>query len=121
MDAKVFKNLIKEAVREAVREELGLLLLEQKKQSIQESLNNDTTNINYSSRDVMPGNPNIRASLRSKMGEAFGFQQQQPAKLAIIDAVDENTGEKVNPFAAFLADSAANMTAQDLSGLRNLG
>jgi hypothetical protein len=42
-------------------------------------------------------------------------------KLEIINAVDETTGEKINPFAAFLADSAANMTAQDISGLRNLG
>jgi hypothetical protein len=55
------------------------------------------------------------------MGEAFGFQQTPSNKLAVIDAVDEATGEKVNPFAAFLADSASNMTAQDISGLRNLG
>ena len=34
MNAKVFKNLIKEAVREAVREEIGVLLLEQKKQEL---------------------------------------------------------------------------------------
>jgi hypothetical protein len=76
--------------------------------------------ISLTSNNIMPGDPNIRASLRAKMGEAFGFQQPA-SKLEVIDAVDENTGEKINPFSAFLADSAANMTAQDLSGLRNLG
>ncbi len=39
MNAKVFKNLIKEAVREAVREEIGVLLLEQKKQELNENFN----------------------------------------------------------------------------------
>jgi hypothetical protein len=53
------------------------------------------------------------------MGEAFGFQQPA-SKLAVIDAVDESTGEKLNPFAAFIADAANNMTAQDKSGLRQL-
>jgi hypothetical protein len=115
MNAKVFKNLIKEAVREAVREEIGVLLLEQKKQEL-----NESKTFSFTSNDIKPGNPDVRASLRSKMGEAFGFQQPSP-KLEVINAVDENTGEKVNPYAAFLADAAANMTAQDLSGLRNLG
>ena len=53
------------------------------------------------------------------MGEAFGFQQPQ-TQLKVIDAVDEATGERVNPFAAFIADAAANMTSMDKSGLRNL-
>ena len=114
MNAKVFKNLIKEAVREAVREEVGVLLLEQRKQEL-----NENKTFSFTSNDVVASS-DARASLRTKMGEAFGFQQSSP-KLEIIDAVDKKTGEKVNPFAAFLADSAANMTAQDLSGLRNLG
>jgi hypothetical protein len=54
------------------------------------------------------------------MGEQFGFQHPQP-KLEVINAVDEVTGERVNPFAAFLADSAANMTPQERAGLKNLG
>jgi len=49
----------------------------------------------------------------------FGFQQPQQ-QLKVIDAVDEATGEKVNPFAAFIADAAANMTPMDRSGLRQL-
>jgi hypothetical protein len=75
--------------------------------------------MSYTSADVMPGNPDVRSSLRSKMGEAFGFQPQQQ-QLKVIDAVDEATGEKVNPFAAFIADAASNMTAMDRSGLRQL-
>lgn len=54
------------------------------------------------------------------MGEAFGFQQPSLNKLEVINAVDESTGEKINPFAAFIADAANNMTAQDRSGLRQL-
>ena len=114
MNAKVFKNLIKEAVREAVREEIGILLLEQKKQEL-----NENKTFSFTSDDI-PINKEVKSSLRAKMGEAFGFQQPTN-KLEIINAVDKNTGEKINPFAAFIADSAANMTAQDLSGLRNLG
>ena len=53
------------------------------------------------------------------MGAEFGFQQPQKV-LKVIDAVDETTGEKVNPYLAFIADSAANMTPMDKSGLRNL-
>jgi hypothetical protein len=52
------------------------------------------------------------------MGDAFGFQQ--PNKLEVINAVDENTGEKINPFAAFIADAANNMSPMDKQGLRNL-
>ena len=60
------------------------------------------------------------------MGEQFGFnqpQQYQPSMpLEVIrDQVDENTGEPVNPYLAFLADSAANMTPQERAGLKNLG
>jgi hypothetical protein len=54
------------------------------------------------------------------MGEAFGFQPSTP-KLEVIKAVDEVTGEPVNPYLAFINDAANNMTAQDRSGLRNLG
>jgi len=68
----------------------------------------------------LSNNSDVRSSLRAKMGEAFGFQQPQP-KLEVIDAIDENTGERINPFAAFIADSAANMTPQERAGLKNLG
>ena len=119
MNARLFKKLIKEAVIEAIQEELPFVLEEhlakQEKQALREE-----RSMKFTSNDVIAGNPDVRASLRSKMGEAFGFQQPTP-KLAVIDAVDESTGERINPFAAFLADSAANMTPQERAGLKNLG
>ncbi len=78
------------------------------------------TTMSFTSADVIPGNPDVRSSLRSKMGEAFGFQQPQPT-LKVIDAVDEVTGEPINPYLAFINDSANNMTPQERAGLKNLG
>ena len=108
MNSKVFKQLIKEAVREAVREEIGVLLLEQKKQELTEG-----KTISFTSNDVPTGNVEARSALRSKMGAMFGYEQPQ-SQLKVDTTSD-------NPFAAFIADAGANMTAQDLSGLRNLG
>jgi len=108
MNAKLFKQLIKEAVREAVREEIGVLLLEQKKQELTES-----KTFTFSSDDVPTGNIEARTALRSKMGAMFGYDTPQP-QLKVDPKAD-------NPFMAFIEDAGANMTAQDLSGLRNLG
>jgi hypothetical protein len=119
MNTKAFKRLIKEAVIDAIHEELPFILEEHMAKQEKKALREGKT-FNYTSNDVIAGNPDIRSSLRAKMGEAFGFQQPQP-KLEVIDAIDEATGERVNPFAAFLADSAANMTPQERAGLKNLG
>ena len=118
MNTKAFKRLIKEAVIDAIHEELPFILEEHMAKQEKKALREGRT-MSYTSADVMPGNPDVRSSLRSKMGEAFGFQPQQQ-QLTVIDAVDEATGEKVNPFAAFIADAASNMTAMDRSGLRQL-
>jgi hypothetical protein len=119
MNTKAFKRLIKEAVIDAIHEELPYILEEHMAKQEKKALREGKT-MSFTSADVITGagNPDVRASLRSKMGEAFGFQQQQ--QLKVIDAVDETTGEKVNPFAAFIADAAANMTPMDRSGLRQL-
>jgi hypothetical protein len=119
MNTKAFKKLIKEAVIDAIHEELPFILEEHMVKQEKKALRESKT-FSYTSNDIIPGNPDVRSSLRAKMGEAFGFQQSQP-KLEIIDAVDETTGERINPFAAFLADSAANMTPQERAGLKNLG
>jgi hypothetical protein len=56
------------------------------------------------------------------MGAMFGYNQSAARNdLKIIDAVDPSTGDKVNPYLAFINDAASNMTAADKSGLRNLG
>jgi len=107
MNAKLFKQLIKEAVREAVREEIGVMILEQKKQELTEG-----KTVSFSSSDV-PVGADAKTALRSKMGAMFGYEQPQ-SQLKVDTTSD-------NPFAAFIADAGANMTAQDLSGLRNLG
>jgi hypothetical protein len=119
MNTKAFKRLIKEAVIDAIHEELPFILEEHMAKQEKKALRENRT-MSFNSSDVMQGNPDVRASLRAKMGEQFGFQQPQP-KLEVIDAIDDATGERVNPFAAFLADSAANMTPQERAGLKNLG
>ena len=120
MNTKAFKRLIKEAVIDAIHEELPYILEEHMVKQEKKALREGKA-VGFTSTDVITGtgNPDVRSSLRSKMGEAFGFQQPQPA-LKVIDAVDEITGEKVNPFAAFIADAAANMTPMDKQGLRQL-
>jgi hypothetical protein len=118
MNTKLFKKLIKEAVIDAIHEELPYILEEHMVKQEKKALREGKT-MSFTSADVIPGNPDVRASLRSKMGEAFGFQPAAPS-LKVIDAVDESTGEKVNPFAAFIADAAANMSPMDRQGLRQL-
>ncbi len=54
------------------------------------------------------------------MGDMFGIKKPQTNELKIIDKVDEQTGERVNPFLAFMEDTKNNLTPQDISGLRNL-
>jgi hypothetical protein len=117
MNVKSFKKLIKEAVAEAIYEELPEILnevLNQNKQPLREN-----KSFNFTSTDAVPLSGDVRNSLMAKMGAEFGFQQPQ-STLKVIDAVDESTGEKVNPYLAFIADAANNMTPMDRSGLRQL-
>ena len=121
MNIKVFKRLIKEAVIDAMHEELPEILNEvmarQNKTALTESKTMSFTSANVPTNPLPNG---VRSQLASQMGEAFGFQPSTP-KLEVINAVDESTGEPVNPYLAFINDAANNMTAQDRSGLRNLG
>jgi len=119
MNIKVFKKLIKEAVTEAIYEELPDIINEVLTKQNKQTLREDKV-FNFTSADVIPLSGDVRSSLMAKMGAEFGFQQPQRNDLKVIDAIDESTGEKVNPYLAFLNDSAVNMTAQDRSGLRNL-
>jgi hypothetical protein len=118
MNIKVFKKLIKEAVVEAIYEELPEIINEalakQNKQPLTEN-----RSMNFTSNSI-PLAGDVRNSLMAKMGAEFGFQQPQRNDLKVIDAVDESTGEKVNPYLAFINDAANNMTPHDRSGLRNL-
>ena len=125
MNTKAFKRLIKEAVIDAIHEELPFILEEHMAKQEKKALRENRT-MSFNSSDIMPGNSDVRASLRSKMGEQFGFNQPQQYQSSIPlevihDKIDETTGEPVNPYLAFLADSAANMTPQERAGLKNLG
>ena len=118
MNVKLFKKLIKEAVTEAIYEELPDIINEalakQNKQPLREN-----KSFNFTSADIAPLSGDVRSSLMAKMGAEFGFQPPAP-QLKVIDEIDETTGEKVNPYLAFIADAAANMSPMDKSGLRNL-
>ena len=118
MNVKLFKKLIKEAVTEAIYEELPDIINEalakQNKQPLREN-----KSFNFTSADVAPLPGDVRSSLMAKMGAEFGFQSQRN-DLKVIDAVDESTGEKINPYLAFINDAAANMSPMDRSGLRQL-
>jgi hypothetical protein len=118
MNVKLFKKLIKEAVTEAIYEELPDIINEALAKQNKQPLREGKT-FNFTSADAAPLSGDVRNSLMAKMGAEFGFQQPQPA-LKVIDAVDESTGEKVNPYLNFIADAAANMSPMDKSGLRNL-
>jgi hypothetical protein len=121
MNVTLFKKLIKDAVTEAIHNELPSIINEalakQNKQQISEG-----KVFNFNSGNV-PANglpQDVRSSLMAQMGESFGYSQSQPTKLAVIDAVDESTGERVNPYLAFINDAANNMSHADKAGLRNL-
>lgn len=107
MKIDLFKKLIKEAVAEAVREELTNILGEQQTKPKLNHLQEQ--NFNFTSNDVMT----TRTNLREKMGNMFGFEEPQ-SQLKV-----DNNSE--NPYLAFIADAASNMTPQERSGLKNLG
>jgi hypothetical protein len=119
MNIKLFKKLIKEAVTEAIYEELPDIINEALAKQNKPTLREGKT-VSFTSADVAPLSGNVRESLMAKMGAEFGFQQPQRNDLKVIDAVDESTGEKVNPYLAFINDAAANMSPMDRSGLRQL-
>ena len=120
MNTKTFKKLIKEAVVDAIHEELPYILEEHMARQEKKALCENKT-LNFTSANVPSTVSNVRNQLATQMGEVFGFSQPSATNsLKVIDAVDESTGEKVNPYLAFIEDAANNMTPMDRQGLRNL-
>jgi microcompartment protein CcmL/EutN len=124
MNIKAFKRLIKEAVIDAIHEELPEILNEAMARQNRKPLSENQT-MSFTSTDIKP-NVAVRSQLAEKMGSMFGMtpqpQYQSSVPLEVIrDQVNEETGEPVNPYLAFLVDSANNMTPQERSGLKNLG
>jgi hypothetical protein len=122
MNIKAFKRLIKEAVAEAIYEEMPEIIAEVAKQMNKQPLTENRT-LSFTSADVPGGRlpADVRNSLAAKIGASMGIQSTAPVtKLEVIKEVNPSTGEPVNPYLAFIADAAANMTAQDRAGLANL-
>jgi hypothetical protein len=127
MNIKAFKKLIKEAVIDAIHEELPYILEEHMAKQDKKALRENRT-MSFTSNDIQPANPAVRNQLAEKMGSMFGMstpaqsQYQSSVPLEVIkNGVDDTTGEPVNPYLAFLVDSANNMTPQEKAGLKNLG
>ena len=124
MNIKAFKRLIKEAVIDAIHEELPEILNEAMARQNRKPLSENQT-MSFTSTDIKP-NAAVRSQLAEKMGTMFGMspqpQYQSSVPLEVIrDQVNDETGEPVNPYLAFLVDSAQNMTPQEKAGLKNLG
>jgi len=125
MNIKAFKKLIKEAVVDAIHEELPYILEEHLAKQDKKALRESRT-MNFTSTDIQPTTSAVRSQLAEKMGTMFGMspqpQYQSSVPLEVIrDQVNDETGEPVNPYLAFLVDSAQNMTPQEKAGLKNLG
>jgi hypothetical protein len=98
MKVDVFKKLIKEAVREVLREELSQV----KSTPIQE---NRTMSFTTQDVDMVA----YRQNLASSMGL---ISSPQPSH---IKTITQPTG---NPYLDIIAETAANMTPQDLAAMR---
>lgn len=109
MDAIKFKTLIKEAVREAVREEIGVMLLEQLKSgNTQARPINENQSLSFNSGDVH--SVGMRAQMGNKMSEMFGMPNGiKPQSNLQVDPTSDN------PFAAFINDTAANLTRSEMN------
>lgn len=118
MNVKAFKGLIKEAVAEAVREELLAILSDSPKAVSKPSSLQESKTVSFTTNDIHE-TLDVRAQLRSKMGAAFGFNTPAVSSYNGAELKVDPTND--NPFTDFIMDAAANMSAQDKAGLKNLG
>jgi hypothetical protein len=113
MKADLFKKLIKQCVKEAMREELPLVLLEYQQRSTK-----STPIITEEMKPLFQSNPEeireVRSTMKNKMSELFGLPEPQ-------QLTTTNNVENENPYLTFIADSAKNLTPQELAGLKNYG
>jgi hypothetical protein len=116
MDAKQFKSVIKEAVREAVREEIGLMLLEQLKSgnAVQSKPLTENRSLSFDSGDVH--SIGMRSQVGNKMAEMFGM----PAGAKPQSNLQVNPNSD-NPFAAFINDTANNLSPQEMRQIMQQG
>ena len=98
MKVDVFKKLIKEAVREVLREELS----QTQPTPIQEN-----RNMSFTTQDV--DMVAYRQNLAASMGLASPVQSQY---------TKPQTSSTGNPYLDIIAETAANMTPQDVAAMR---
>jgi thioredoxin-related protein len=98
MKVDVFKKLIKEAVREVLREELSQI----KPTPIQE---NRTVSFTTQDVDMVAYRQNLAASMGLSSTPQSSYSKSQT----------QSTG---NPYLDIIAETAANMTPQDLAAMR---
>ena len=98
MKVDVFKKLIKEAVREVLREELS---------QIQPTPIKENRTMSFTTQDV--DMVAYRQNLAASMGLTPPVQSQYPKPQA------PSTG---NPYLDIIAETAANMTPQDVAAMR---
>ena len=106
MNIKVFKKLIKEAVTEAIYEELPDLIEEALAKHNKQPLNENRT-MSFTTQDV--DMVAYRQNLASSMGLTLPSQPSHQKLQA------PSTG---NPYLDIIAETAANMTSQDLAAMR---
>jgi len=112
MKSEIFKKLIKQCIKEAIREELPLVLMEYQQRST--STINENTKPLLQNQDTYEEIREVRSNMKNKMSELFGLPEPQP--------LTTNTGEMEvngNPYLSFIADSAKNLSPQELAGLKN--
>lgn len=97
MKVDVFKKLIKEAVREVLREELSQV----KSTPIQEN-----RTMSFTTQDV------DMVAYRKNLSEIMGLQSPNDH---LNNSKNKSTG---NPYLDIIAETAANMTSQDLAAMR---
>lgn len=97
MKVDVFKKLIKEAVREVLREELSQI----KPTPIQEN-----RTVSFTTQDV------DMVAYRQNLAASMGLSSPQSS---YSKSQTQSTG---NPYLDIIAETAANMTPQDLAAMR---
>jgi hypothetical protein len=98
MKVDVFKKLIKESVREVLREELSQI----NPTSIQEN-----RTMNFTTQDV------DMVAYRQNLAASMGLTS--PSQPAYSKTQTKTTG---NPYLDIIAETAANMTPQDMAAMR---
>lgn len=114
MNAQLFKKLIKDACREAVREELNKAIKEGKFNN-NNILQEDMQSFNFTTENIDPSMS--KKMVKQQMDQMFGGKTMQKSPSQGLKVLPGAS----NPFAAFLEDSAQNLTPQELNGLRNSG